>query len=98
MDDADVGKPRLVRRKVFENRPRLCPVCLTPLKKLSGLGGWLIPQDYLCPSCGYRGYAFLEELPDAEKKATASQRAAPQGEEPATGGTGAKAGPGELAD
>jgi len=95
--------PRLVRRKVFENRPRLCPVCLGRLQKLSGLGGWLIPQDYLCPSCGYRGYAFLEELPDAEKKtATGPERERPAEvrarEEPATGGTGAKAGPGELAD
>lgn len=70
MEDAEIGTPRLVRRKVFANRPRLCVVCLTPLEKLSGLGGWLIPQDYLCPKCGYRGYAYLEEVPKEDKKKT----------------------------
>ena len=68
MEDEDSGTPRLVRRKVFANRPRLCVVCLTPLEKLSGLGGWLIPQDYLCPKCGYRGYAYLEEVPKERKE------------------------------
>ena len=68
--DSDAGKPRLVRRKVLSRTPRLCAVCLTPLEKLSSLGGWLVPQDYLCPKCGYRGYAYLEEVPrdQAEKE------------------------------
>ncbi len=70
LEDREIGKPRLVRRKVFANRPRLCVVCLTPLEKLSELGGWLIPQDYLCPKCGYRGYAFLEEAPNERKEKT----------------------------
>ncbi len=68
MED-DAERPKLVRRGVFTNRPRLCVVCLTPLQKLSGLGGWLIPQDYLCPKCGYRGYAYVEEVKDERKKA-----------------------------
>jgi hypothetical protein len=70
MEDEETGMPRLVRRKVFANRPRLCVVCLTPLEKLSGLGGWLIPQDYLCPKCGYRGYAYLEEAAKEPKGKT----------------------------
>ena len=70
MEDADVGTPKLVRRKVFTNTPRLCVVCLTPLEKLSGLGGWLIPQDYLCPKCGYTGHAYLEQVPEDRKKKT----------------------------
>ena len=27
------------------------------------LGGWLIPQDFECPNCGYTGYAYLEVTP-----------------------------------
>lgn len=70
MEDDDIGAPRLVRRKVFANRPRLCVVCLTPLQKLSELGGWLIPQDYYCPKCGYKGVAYLEEVKDQRKGST----------------------------
>lgn len=61
--DEDEERPRLVRRKVFSTTPRLCPSCLTPLRRGSELGGWLTPQDYYCANCGYRGYAFLEAKP-----------------------------------
>ena len=70
MEDAEIGRPKLVRRKVLSRAPRLCVVCLTPLDKLSGLGGWLVPQDYLCPKCGYRGYVYLEEAPKESKDPT----------------------------
>jgi len=68
LEDEKSGTPRLVRHKVFSTTPRLCPVCLTPLQKIGELGGWLIPQNYLCPKCGYNGIAFLEETPEDEKR------------------------------
>jgi len=67
LDDLEVGTPRLVRRKAFSKVTKLCPGCLSPLKRLSELGGWLVPQDYYCPSCGYRGYVNLEPDPDRPK-------------------------------
>ena len=62
-----IGTPRFVRRKAFANRARLCAVCLTPLKKVGELGGWLVPQTYYCPKCGYTGYLFLEPDPETGK-------------------------------
>ena len=67
MDELEVGTPRLVRRKAFSKAAKLCPTCLTPLKRISELGGWLVPQDYFCPKCGYKGYAFLEADPETAK-------------------------------
>lgn len=63
-DEEESSQPRLVRRKVLSIVPRLCPSCLTPLQRVSELGGWLTPQDYLCPKCGYQGYAYLEASPE----------------------------------
>jgi len=63
----EVGTPRLVRRKAFSKATKLCAKCLTPLVSLSELGGWLVPQDYFCPNCGYKGYAYLEADPDSSK-------------------------------
>ena len=56
--------PRLVRRKVLAVVPRLCPSCLASLQRVSELGGWLTPQNYYCPNCGYHGYAYLEADPE----------------------------------
>lgn len=67
MDDEQDSAPRFVRRKVFQNVPRLCVRCLTPLQRISELGGWLVPQDYYCPNCGYKGYAYLEPARRDEK-------------------------------
>jgi len=58
-DDRE-GVPKFVRRKAFESVPRLCVKCLTPLQRVSELGGWMVPQDYYCPNCGYRGYVYVE--------------------------------------
>ncbi len=63
-EQEDSRMPKLVRRKVLAAVPRLCPNCLKQLRPGSELGGWLTPQDYYCPNCGYRGYAFLEANPD----------------------------------
>ena len=40
---------------------KLCVNCLAPLEKGSELGGWLVPQDYFCRDCGYKGYVYLED-------------------------------------
>lgn len=40
---------------------KLCINCLSPLQKGSELGGWLVPQDYYCKNCGYKGYVYLED-------------------------------------
>ena len=65
--DLRVGTPRFVRRAAFANRERLCAVCLSPLKKVGELGGWLVPQTYYCPKCGYTGYVYLEPDPETAK-------------------------------
>jgi hypothetical protein len=63
-EEADADAPRFVRRKVFAIVPRLCPSCLNPLQSVSELGGWLVPYDYFCPNCRYRGHAYLEADPE----------------------------------
>lgn len=59
-DDPDEDAPRLVRRSTLTPSVKLCPRCLAPLNPRNELGGWLIPQDYYCPKCGYSGTVFLE--------------------------------------
>ncbi|HEV2389506.1 MAG TPA: hypothetical protein VGS04_02160 [Nitrososphaerales archaeon] len=39
----------------------MCINCLSPLQKGSELGGWLVPQDFYCKNCGYKGYVYLED-------------------------------------
>lgn len=59
----DEKKPRLVRRGIGK-RTKLCPKCLTPLKQAGSLSGWILPEEYQCPKCGYRGFAALERDED----------------------------------
>ncbi|MDV3277528.1 MAG: transposase [Nitrososphaerales archaeon] len=59
--DIEVGKPRITRRSPVRPTSKLCPKCLKPLQKGSKLGGWLVPQDYYCTSCGYKGTVYLEK-------------------------------------
>ena len=72
MQDEEAGEdmqPRLARRSPFAKAPRLCPRCLSPLSGVSELGVWLVPQDYYCPVCGYRGKVYVEKKPeDKERK------------------------------
>lgn len=64
MTEEDERVPRVVRRNPTVPAAKLCPNCLSQLKRGSGLGGWLLPQDYYCPKCGYKGYAYLESRED----------------------------------
>ncbi|HUH99535.1 MAG TPA: hypothetical protein VLY65_00695 [Nitrososphaerales archaeon] len=76
-EDADVGKPRLVRRNPSKPVTKLCVNCLAPLSKGSELGGWLLPQDYYCKNCGYKGYVYLEDR-RTEDEAERQERAEAQ--------------------
>jgi predicted RNA-binding Zn-ribbon protein involved in translation (DUF1610 family) len=58
--DRDLRVPRFVRRSPTAVRVKLCPRCLNPVIQDSKLGGWLIPADYICKNCGYRGPVFIE--------------------------------------
>jgi len=41
--------------------PKLCPRCLSPKLKLSTrFDVWLLPEQYICPQCGYKGPITLE--------------------------------------
>ncbi len=55
-------KIKLKRRKL-SGRKKLCPKCLSQLVLASPLSGWLVPEYYGCPKCGYSGYVALEEVP-----------------------------------
>ena len=59
--DDDEGLPKVVRRNPTKLIAKLCVNCLAPLEKGSELGGWLVPQDYFCGNCGYKGYVYLED-------------------------------------
>ena len=61
MSDDSERQPRLARRSPLSTVRKYCPKCLGPVEKGSGLGGWLLPQDYICPACGYRGTVYLEK-------------------------------------
>jgi hypothetical protein len=60
VDPAEKG-PGLTRKSPFALTLKLCPKCLKPLQRGSRLGGWLVPQDYFCPECGYHGIVFVEK-------------------------------------
>lgn len=55
----------MTRRSPLKPTLKYCPRCLKPLQRGSKFGGWLIPQDYYCSSCGYRGTLFLEKNTEA---------------------------------
>ena len=71
--DNDPREPRVVRRSPTAVRVKLCPRCLSPLFLGSKLGGWLIPQDYICAKCGYRGPVFVESDQSVTKGAEKQQ-------------------------
>jgi len=61
MSESGDGEPHIARRSPLEPVTKLCPKCMEPLQRGSKFGGWLIPQDYYCSSCGYRGVVYLEK-------------------------------------
>ena len=73
-NDADEGTPRVVRRNPTKPVEKLCVNCLSPLEKGSGLGGWLVPQDYFCNNCGYKGYVYLENRRNEDAAQTAGSK------------------------
>jgi predicted amidophosphoribosyltransferase len=66
-DEAAEDSPRLARKSPFAPTVKLCPKCLKPLQRGSRLGGWLVPQDYFCPECGYQGTVFVEKDLDLKR-------------------------------
>lgn len=65
--DADEAVPRIVRRNPSKPVAKFCVNCLSRLEKGSALGGWLVPQDYYCKNCGYKGYVYLEDRRSEEE-------------------------------
>ena len=56
---------RFTRKSPLAPTRKLCPKCLNPLQVGSELGGWLVslaivPPDYFCSKCGYRGMVYVE--------------------------------------
>ncbi len=42
-------------------RITVCPVCgSTNIRKVSPFSGWLLPEEYVCLDCGYRGPIVAE--------------------------------------
>jgi hypothetical protein len=60
-DDEETFTPKFSRRSPLKPSIKLCPRCLHVLQTGNKLGGWLIPQDYYCPNCGYHGHVFVEK-------------------------------------
>jgi len=63
--------PRIVRRNPSKPVAKLCINCLSPLYRGSELGGWLVPQDYYCKKCGYKGFVYLEDRRSEDEAAGA---------------------------
>lgn len=47
-------------RNPFSPTEKLCPRCGEPLRRLSALNGWLLPDVFVCEKCGYCGPLFVE--------------------------------------
>lgn len=42
-------------------RIKVCPICESRKIRLSSqFDGWLVPETYICPDCGYQGPVYLE--------------------------------------
>lgn len=74
--DADEAVPRIVRRNPSKPVAKYCVNCLSLLEKGSQLGGWLVPQDYYCKNCGYKGYVYLEDRRSEDDAARKESRIA----------------------
>ena len=63
VSESDSGSKIKLKRRKLGGRQKLCPKCLSPLILASSLSGWLVPEYYACPKCGYSGYVAFEEMP-----------------------------------
>ncbi len=42
-------------------RIKVCPICESRNLRLSStFDGWLLPEQYICGDCGYRGPIYME--------------------------------------
>ena len=49
-------------------RIKACPICGSrKLERSSSFDGWLIPEQYICLECGYKGPIYLEIQVDEEE-------------------------------
>ncbi len=49
-------------------RIRVCPICESRnIRKSSTFDGWLLPEQYICLDCGYRGPIYMEIQIDEEE-------------------------------
>jgi len=50
-------------------RPKLCPRCGSPKLRLSSrFDVWLLPEQYVCQNCGYKGPIVMELEKEEENK------------------------------
>ena len=48
-------------KKRSQRRIRACPLCgSTKLRRISPFSGWLTPEIWVCPDCGYKGPIYAE--------------------------------------
>jgi len=62
----------IVVKKRKQRRIKVCPLCgSTKLRKISPFSGWLTPEIWVCPDCGYKGPIYaevdIEQLPEDSK-------------------------------
>ncbi len=69
------------RRKTTQ-RVRVCPICgSTRLRRESPFSGWLTPEVWVCPDCGYRGPIYGEIEVEVEDGETREERERKEGED-----------------
>ncbi len=77
-----LGNFREVVKNMKHRRPctRVCPRCGSPDLRLSSrFDMWLLPEQYFCGNCGYKGPIVMEvEKAETEKNTDTSLEAADQ--------------------
>ena len=51
------------KRRNLKGKKKFCPKCFSQMRIFGELSGWLLPEEYLCENCGYKGYVAFEQLP-----------------------------------
>jgi hypothetical protein len=65
--DHNLTEIRLRRRGL--GRLKLCPNCLSPVRPADSLSGWMLPEEFSCDECHYRGHVFVERVEDSKASA-----------------------------